>query len=114
MPERLVVLMTAGSKEEAERIAETLVIERLAACVNVISGVNSVYRWAGQVRHDQEWLLLAKSRRDRLDSLVKRVQELHSYDVPEVIALSLTGGSESYLRWIDQEVHAHSDAEGEE
>lgn len=105
MSEKLVVLMTAGSQEEAERIAHALVAEMMVACVNVIPGVTSVYRWEGQVQSDQEWLLVAKSRRDVLDELVRRVQALHSYDVPEVIALPLVGGSDAYLRWIDKEVH---------
>ncbi|MGD9049365.1 MAG: divalent-cation tolerance protein CutA [Anaerolineae bacterium] len=105
MSEKLVVLMTAGSQEEAERIAHALVAEMLVACVNVIPGVTSVYRWEGQVQSDQEWLLVAKSRRDVLDDLVRRVQALHSYDVPEVIALPLVGGSDAYLRWIDRQVH---------
>jgi periplasmic divalent cation tolerance protein len=105
MTDRIVVLMTAGSQEEAGRIAEVLVTEMLAACVNVIPGVTSVYRWEGRVQRDQEWLLVAKSRSDVLDALVQRVQALHSYDVPEVIALPLIGGSEPYLRWIDGAVH---------
>ena len=103
MAEQLVVLMTAGSQEEADRLARVLVSDMLAACVNVIPGVTSVYRWEGEVQRDQEWLLLAKSRRDLLEELVQRVQEIHSYDVPEIIALPLTGGSEAYLRCIDQE-----------
>ncbi len=105
MSEPLVVLITAGSQEEADRVASTLVAEMLAACVNVIPGVTSVYRWEGEVQRDQEWLLVAKSRRDVLNDLVKRVQVLHGYDVPEIIALPLVGGSEAYLRWIDSEVH---------
>jgi periplasmic divalent cation tolerance protein len=105
MPDPIVVLMTAGSQEEAERIADALVAELLAACVNVIPGITSVYRWEGAIQRDQEWLLIAKSRRDVLDVLVQRVQALHSYDLPEVIALPLVGGSQDYLRWIDQEVH---------
>jgi periplasmic divalent cation tolerance protein len=104
VPEHLVVLMTAGSQEEADQIAESLVAECLAACVNIVPGVTSVYRWQGQVERDQEWLLVAKSHTEALDNLVQRVQELHSYDVPEIVALPLTGGSEAYLRWIDAEV----------
>ena len=105
MPEQLVVLMTAGSREEADRIAAALVGEMLAACVNVLPGVTSVYRWEGQVQRDQEWLLVAKSTREVLDDLVRCVQALHSYDLPEIIALPVVGGSEAYLRWIDGEVH---------
>ena len=105
MPERVVVLMTAGSQEEADRISNALVAEMLAACVNVLPGVTSVYRWEGEVQRDQEWLLVAKSTREVLDDLVRRVQALHSYDLPEIIALPVVGGSEGYLRWIDGEVH---------
>lgn len=105
MSERLVVLMTAGSQEEADRIAHTLVAELLAACVNVIPGITSVYRWQDEVQRDQEWLLVAKSRGEVLNDLVRRVQALHSYDVPEIIALPVVGGSQPYLRWIDGEVH---------
>ena len=105
MSERLVVLMTAGSREEADKIANALVTEMLAACVNVLPGVTSVYRWEGEVQRDQEWLLVAKSTRQVLDDLVQRVQALHSYDLPEVIALPVVGGSEAYLRWVDGEVH---------
>ena len=105
MSERLVVLMTAGSQEEAEKIANALVKEMLAACVNVLPGVTSVYRWEGQVQHDQEWLLIAKSTRQVLDALVRRVQALHSYDLPEIVALPVVGGNQAYLLWIDGEVH---------
>jgi periplasmic divalent cation tolerance protein len=105
MQEHLVVLITAGSQEEADRIANALVAEMLAACVNVLPGVTSVYRWEGEVRRDQEWLLVAKSTRQVLDDLVRRVQAIHSYDLPEIIALPVVGGSEGYLRWIDDEVH---------
>jgi periplasmic divalent cation tolerance protein len=103
--ERLIVLITAGSHDEAERIARTLVAKMLAACVNVIPGVTSVYRWEGEIQSDQEWLLVVKSQRDVLNELVECVQGLHSYDVPEIIALPLVGGSDAYLRWLDQEVH---------
>jgi periplasmic divalent cation tolerance protein len=105
MSERVVVLMTTGSQEEAERIANALVKEMLAACVNVLPGVTSVYRWEGEVQRDQEWLLVAKSTRQALEDLVRRVQALHSYDLPEVVALPVVGGNQAYLRWIDGEVH---------
>ena len=104
MPEPLIVLMTAGSQDEAERIAQALVAEMLAACVNVVPSVISIYHWEGKVVRDQEWLLVAKSRHDVLDHLLERVQALHSYDVPEILALPLVGGSEPYLRWLDSVV----------
>ena len=105
MSERLVVLMTAGSQEEAEKIAQSLVGTMLAACVNIIPRMTSVYRWEDEVQRDEEWLLLAKTHRDVLDELIQHVQDLHSYDVPEVIALPISGGSEAYLRWLDRETH---------
>ena len=105
MSEHLVVLMTAGSQEEAGRIADALVTELLAACVNIVPGVTSVYGWEGKVQRDEEWLLVAKSTREVLDDLVRCVQALHSYDLPEIIALPVVGGSEAYLRWVAGEVH---------
>lgn len=105
MSEQLVVLITAGSQEEAEHLARCLVDEMLAACVNVVPGVISVYRWEGEIQRDQEWLMIVKTEREVLDNLVQRVQALHSYDVPEVIALPLVGGSEAYLHWISGQVH---------
>lgn len=105
MSEQIVVLITTGSKEEAERIADALVAEMMAACVNVIPGVTSVYRWQGEVQRAQEWLLVVKSRIEVLNDVIRRVKALHSYDVPEVIALPLAGGNAAYLRWIDNEVH---------
>ena len=105
MSKQVVVLITTGSKEEADRIANALVAEMMAACVNVIPGVTSVYRWQGEVQRAQEWLLVAKSRIEVLDDVIRRVKALHSYDVPEIIALPLAGGSDTYLRWIDNEIH---------
>jgi len=105
MPEPVVVLITASSQEEAERIATALVEEMLAACVNVIPGVTSIYRWEGKIERAEEWLLVAKSRSDVMGELVQRVGALHSYDVPEILALPLAGGSEVYLRWLDGAVH---------
>lgn len=104
MSEPLLELVTAGSQAEAEAIAGALVAERLAACVNVVPGITSIYRWQGEVQRDQEWLLLVKSRRDVLEDLVRRVRELHSYDLPETIALPLVGGSAPYLEWLVGEV----------
>ena len=86
MSEPIVVLITTSSQAEADRIANTLVAEMMAACVNVIPGVTSVYRWQGEVQRAQEWLLVVKSRMDMLDDVIRRVKVLHSYDVPEIIA----------------------------
>ncbi|MFO0981816.1 MAG: divalent-cation tolerance protein CutA [Planctomycetota bacterium] len=98
----VLVLMTAGSEDEAGAIARTLVEERLAACVNMVGGLTSHYRWEGKLCTDREWLLLAKTRRELLPRLEVRVRSLHSYTTPEIIAVPIDGGSESYLRWLDE------------
>ena len=105
MSKQIVVLITTGSREEAGHIANALVAEMMVACVNVIPGVTSVYRWQGEVQRALEWLLIVKTRSEMLDQIIRRVKELHSYEVPEIIALPLAGGSDTYLRWIDGEVH---------
>ena len=106
MPEHeyLFVSITTTSSEEAERIAEALVQERLAACVNIVPAITSIYRWQGEVHRDSEVLLIAKSRPGLFDPLVARVKELHSYEIPEIIALPITAGSKAYLKWIDESV----------
>jgi periplasmic divalent cation tolerance protein len=103
--ESLIVLMTAGSQQEAEHIARSLVVAMLAACVNVVPGVVSFYRWEEEVQRDQEWLLIAKTNRDALDEFVQYVQKVHSYDVPEILALPIVEGSEPYLRWLEGQIH---------
>ena len=95
-----VVIMTAPSLDEAERIAETLVEERLAGCVNM-SGCRSVYRWQGKIEKDEEVLMLAKTRASKFAAIEKRVTELHSYDVPEIIAVDLKSLSAGYLGFLE-------------
>jgi uncharacterized protein involved in tolerance to divalent cations len=104
MGEFIVVYVTAGSADEAERITAALVEERLAACVNRLSGVSSTYRWEGKVERAAEELLIIKSRRDLFERLKQKITELHSYSVPEIIALPILAGSESYLRWLHEEL----------
>jgi periplasmic divalent cation tolerance protein len=104
MSEERIVLVTAGSREEAERLAEALVGERLAACVNIVGPIRSIYRWQGEVCRDDEQLLLIKTTRQRCESLERRVRELHSYDVPEVIVLPIESGSAAYLSWLREQV----------
>jgi periplasmic divalent cation tolerance protein len=98
--EFIVVLVTAASPEEGERIAEALVGERLAACVNVVGPIRSIYRWQGAVERAAEHLLLIKARRTSFAALAARVQSLHSYDTPEIVALPLHAASASYLAWL--------------
>ncbi|MFI5340645.1 MAG: divalent-cation tolerance protein CutA [Candidatus Methylomirabilales bacterium] len=96
----VVILVTCPSQEVGEKIGNALVQERLAACVNVIPGLTSIYRWEGKICRDAETLLVIKTRRMRLPALIRRVKRLHPYSVPEVIALPLVGGSASYLSWV--------------
>ena len=98
-----VVLVTVSSKLAAQRIAHALVEEKLAACCNLIDGIESVYRWKGEVCSDPEMLMVIKSTQDRFEALRARLIELHSYDVPEVIMLPITDGNEDYLNWIRDE-----------
>jgi periplasmic divalent cation tolerance protein len=90
----------------AERLAEALVGERLAACVNVLPGLRSVYRWQGTVERADEVLLLIKTTRGRLDALVARVQALHPYELPELLAVEVAGGLPAYLDWVATETRA--------
>lgn len=99
--DRCVVLVTVSSETEAQTIARALVEERLAACVNIIPGLISIYRWEGQVYEDRELLLLIKSHAEKITALRERIGYLHSYAVPEVIALPITDGSAPYLAWLD-------------
>ena len=96
-----VVFCTAGSEVEAAGIARALVDRRLAACVNVLPGVNSTYRWQGVVRTDAEWLLIVKTSRDRFEEVRVAIRELHSYEIPEIVMLDIEDGDAAYLAWID-------------
>ena len=96
----IVVLVTCPSQEVGEQVGRSLVEEQLAACVNVVPGVTSIYRWEGKICRDPEVLLVIKTRRPRLAALIRRVKALHPYSVPEIIALPLVGGSRPYLSWV--------------
>jgi periplasmic divalent cation tolerance protein len=102
----LVCLVTAASLEEAHRIARALVEERLAACVNVLPGVRSVYRWEGTVEEAEEILLVVKTVPERFDAMRDRVLSLHSYQVPEVVALPVHAAASAYERWVQESVAA--------
>ena len=102
-----VALVTAvADRETAERIAETLVTERLAACAQVLGPQQSVYRWKGAVERATEWRLELKTAASRLAALERRLLELHPYEVPECIALPIVHGSDAYLRWLDEETES--------
>jgi len=100
----LLIYCTCPNRAMAERIAEALVADRLAACVNIVPGITSIYCWQGEVQHDSELLLLIKTRGECYPALEARIRELHSYDVPEIIAVPIQRGSESYLAWLDASV----------
>jgi len=96
----VVVLVTAGSVEEGGRIGRALVEDRLAACVNLVPGVHSIYRWQGRVEAADEILLVIKTTSARVEALSQRITALHSYDVPEVIVVKPAGGAAPYLAWL--------------
>ena len=100
MSEPLVVLTTVARVEDAEYIAREMVERRLAACVNILPPVTSVYRWQGEVTREAEHLLLMKTRKDRFEALRARLVEIHPYDTPEVVALPVAAGHLPYLQWI--------------
>jgi periplasmic divalent cation tolerance protein len=104
MTDKIVVLSTCDSEVEAAELARALVEKRLAACVNIIAGARSIYRWKDQIEDSPEWLLVIKSRRDLFESLRAEIARLHTYEVPEMIALPVVDGSESYLAWLDREL----------
>ena len=100
----IVILITAGSPEEAHKVAEALVEQRMAACVNIVPEVHSLFWWEGHLDSGKETLLLAKTKAALLEDVVRLVKELHSYDVPEIIAVPIIGGNQDYLDWIGKEV----------
>jgi len=104
MTDKRIVLSTAGSEEEARKIARHLVERQLAACVNIVPQIESVYRWQGKVEEAREWLLLIKTTAERFPAVRDALRELHSYDLPECIAIAIEEGSSSYLDWIAESV----------
>jgi periplasmic divalent cation tolerance protein len=100
MTDARIVLTTAGSPEEAEKIARALVEGRLAACVNIVPQIQSVYRWKDKIEHETEWLLIIKTKTNLFESVADAIKELHSYELPECVMLEVDSGSERYLNWI--------------
>ncbi|MBI4483006.1 MAG: divalent-cation tolerance protein CutA [Acidobacteria bacterium] len=98
----LLVFSTVSSQEEGERIGQELVRARLAACVNVVPRITSIYEWKGELCRETECLLLIKSHRGRFQDLQEKIRQLHSYELPEVIGVEICEGSERYLAWIDE------------
>ena len=102
MSEPIVVLVTCGSEEEALKIANALVENRLAACANLVAPIRSIYRWEGKIWDEKEWLLVIKTQKQRFEALENKVKSLHSYSVPEIVSLPIAEGSSTYLNWIKE------------
>jgi periplasmic divalent cation tolerance protein len=104
MTDKIVILSACESEEQAAQIARRLVDQRLAACVNIQPKVRSIYRWKDAIEDTSEWMLVIKSRRDLVPSIRAEIEKIHSYEVPEMLALAVVDGSESYLEWLDREL----------
>jgi periplasmic divalent cation tolerance protein len=104
MTDKRIVFTTCGLQEEAEKIAQHLVENRLAACVNIIPQIRSIYRWEGKVESAQEWLLVVKTVADKFVQVRDTIRSLHSYELPECVAIPIEEGSAEYLRWIEENV----------
>jgi len=98
------IYMTAGSREEARRIGKELVMSRLAACVNILDNMNSLYMWQGNVQDDSEVVMIAKTTEERVPRLVEKVKSLHSYECPCIVSIPVSGGNQAFLDWIADEV----------
>jgi periplasmic divalent cation tolerance protein len=109
MPDLVIVLTTMPDDARADELARTLVDERLAACVNVHGPMMSTYRWKGKVERDAERQLVIKTTRDRVSALETRLRALHPYELPEFIVIAVDGGSDAYLKWLDDETRSGSD-----
>lgn len=100
--EAIIIFITAPNEDEAVKIARRIVEERLAGCVNIIRGVRSIYSWQGNIEDEPEVLMVVKTRKELFEPLSKRVKELHSYTIPEVIAFPIAEGSKDYLNWLKE------------
>ena len=96
----IIVLVTASSKKEAEKIAQQLLNERIIACANIIGPVSSLFHWAGKMEKAKEYLIIMKSQKDLFEKLADAVKTLHSYEVPEILVLPIVDGSKAYLDWL--------------
>ncbi|HEY3440523.1 MAG TPA: divalent-cation tolerance protein CutA [Paludibaculum sp.] len=104
MTDKIVVFSTCGTAEEAERLARHLLEQRVAACVQITAAVRSFYHWQGKLESEEEFRLTIKSRRDLFGALCAEIRRVHSYEVPEIVALAVVEGGASYLEWMDKEL----------
>jgi periplasmic divalent cation tolerance protein len=109
MTDKRIVLSTAGSEDEARKIAKHLVEQKLAACVNIVPKIESVYRWQGKVESNREYLLLIKTSSEKFPEVRDAIRELHSYELPECIALAVEDGASAYLQWLEDSVKTDTD-----
>ena len=108
MTDKIVVLSTCASEDEAARIARALIEHKLAACVNLVPSIRSFYRWKNVIEDNKEVLLVIKTSRGLCDAVRSQIEKLHSYELPEVVALPVVDGSEQYLDWLDRELAQHT------
>ena len=106
MKEHIQVFTTTANKEDARKIARDLIEKKLVACAQIIGPIMSTYRWKGKIEEEEEWLCLLKSRYDQYEKLERRIKSIHPYEVPEILALSVVKGSQSYLEWLDGQVES--------
>jgi periplasmic divalent cation tolerance protein len=104
MEEYIQVITAIGKREDAEEIANAMVEKRLAACVQIVGPIVSTYWWKGTIERAEEWLCIIKSKKELYDVLEKSIKEIHSYETPEIFALSIVAGSGDYLKWLSREV----------
>lgn len=104
MTDKIVVFSTCGDEAEAQRVGRHLVEQRVAACVTLVPGARSIYWWQGKVEESPEWILIIKSSREALPKLREQLQKVHSYQVPEIVALPIVDGSQPYLDWMEREI----------
>ena len=100
-----IFIVTVNKLDDGKKIAKILIENKLAACVNIIQNVISIYEWKGKIEEDNEYILLIKTREEKSDLLIQKIQEIHSYETPEIIAFKIEKGSEKYLNWIDEVVN---------
>ena len=104
MTEYIQIYTTTENKDDAGMIAETVVKKRLVACAQVVGPITSTYWWEGKIEESEEWLCIMKSRKDLYDRLEEAILDIHSYDVPEIVAVPIVSGSQKYLQWLNKEV----------
>jgi periplasmic divalent cation tolerance protein len=103
------IYSTTSNEEEAQKIGDNLVTNRLVACVNIIPGMKSIYHWQGKIEHDDECIMLAKTTSDNTEEVISRIKELHSYDLPCIVVVPIISGLPDYLKWIGDETHAKAE-----